>query len=438
MKIFQKILIVGLSLALVFALVGCGNSGSSEPDNSASEQSTENQPTEDQSDDNQSAENVEINYFSFSATPDYETPLSEMVAAFEAENPGIKVNVELAPYDSYFTKLQTILAGGTPPDVYEMNYENFVSYASKDVLLDLTDLVAADTIDLSNVNETAFNAYQYEGKQYGMTEAFSNVVTFYNKALFDDAGVEYPTADWTWADEIEAAKKLTDAANGVYGTYSPVTMNEFFKVLAQNGGSIYDQSGKLTINAPKNVEALQHMADLVLTDKVTPNLAEMSGQENEDLFLNGQLGMVHTGIWFFDAFTDAPFEWDIQVEAGNTQKATHFFANGLVVDKNTANAEAAYKFAKFMSIAPQTAQIRVDNSWELPILTDQTILDAYLSQTPPENRQAVFDSLDHLVLPPVTDNWAKLSSDADAEFQKVLLGDETPQEALDILQAKYE
>jgi multiple sugar transport system substrate-binding protein len=417
MKIIKRILIVGLALALGLALVGCG--GGEDPKSDSS--------------------NVEIKYFSFSANPDYETQLNEMIAAFEDENPGIKINLELAPYDSYFTKLQTLLAAGTPPDVYEMNYENFVSYASKDVLLDLTDLVAADkSIDLSQVNETAFNAYQYEGKQYGMTEAFSNVVTFYNKALFDKAGVEYPTADWTWKDETEAAKKITDAASGVYGTYSPVTMNEFFKVIVQNGGSIYDQNGKLAINNPKNVEALQHMADLVLTDKVTPNLAEMSGQKSEDLFLNNQLGIVHTGIWMFGAFADAGFEWDIQVEAGNTQKATHFFANGLVVDKNTANADAAYKFAKFMSIGPAAAKIRVDNSWELPISTDQSILDAYLSQTPPGNRQAVFDSLDYLVLPPVTDNWAKLSSDADAEFQKVLLGDETPQEALDILQAKYE
>jgi multiple sugar transport system substrate-binding protein len=417
MKLFRKTLTVGLALALLLALAACGNGGDS----------------------GQSSEDVEINYFSFSANPDYEAQLNDMVAAFEDENPGIKVNLESAPYDSYFTKLQTLLAGGTPPDVYEINYENFVSYASKDVLLDLTDLVAADSsIDLSKVNETAFNAYQYEGKQYGMTEAFSNVLTFYNKALFDEAGVAYPTADWTWDDETEAARKITDADGRVYGTYSPVTMNEFFKVIAQNGGSIYDSSGNLAINDAKNVEALQHMVDLVLVDKVTPNLAEMSGQKSEDLFLNGQLGIVHTGIWLFGAFEDADFEWDIQVEAGNTQKATHFFANGLVVDKDTANAEAAYKFAKFMSIGPAAAQIRVDNSWELPISTDQAILDAYLSQTPPENRQAVFDSLNYLVLPPVSDNWAKLSSDADAEFQKVLLGDETPQEALDILQARYE
>ncbi|MDR2538344.1 MAG: sugar ABC transporter substrate-binding protein [Bifidobacteriaceae bacterium] len=424
MNFFKKITAIGTALSLSLVLVACGSGDQPSPDGSGS--------------DTPPAENVEINYFSFSANPDYETQLNDMVAAFEAENPGIKVKLELAPYDSYFTKLQTLLAGGTPPDVYEMNYENFVSYAAKDVLLDLSELVASDSIDLSKVNETAFKAYQYQGKQYGMTEAFSNVVTFYNKDLFDKAGIEYPTAEWTWKDEVEAAKKITDAANGVYGTYSPVTMNEFFKVLAQNGGSIYDADGKLTINAAKNVEALQYMVDLVLTDKVTPTPAEMSGQESGDLFLNGKLGMVHTGIWMFGSFKDAPFQWDIQVEAGNTNKATHFFANGLVVDKNTANAEAAYKFAKFMSVGAAAAQIRVDNSWELPISTDQTILDAYLSQTPPSNRQAVFDSLNYLVLPPVTDNWAKLSSDADAEFQKVLLGEETPQEALDILQAKYE
>lgn len=382
---------------------------------------------------------TEIKYFSYSATPDYEEELSAMVDEFEAENPTIKVNIELAPYDTYFTKLQTLMAGGKAPDVFEMNYENFVSYASKGKLLDLTDDVKNDKdLDLSKVNEKAFNAYNYEGKQLGLTESFSNVVTIYNKELFDKAGVEYPSEDWTWADEIAAAKKLTDAGANVYGTYSPVTMNEFFKVAAQNGGQIYDENGKLTINSQENIDALQHMVDLVTKEKVSPSPAEMSGQNSEDLFMNNQLAIVHTGIWMFGQFKDAPFDWDIQVEAGNTQKATHFFAEGLVVSKDTKQKEAAYQFAKFMSVGPKAAEIRVENSWNLPISTDPEILATYLEQTPPESRDAVFNSLDYLVLPPVSDNWAKISDATDQEFQKVLLGEESAKEALDNLQSQFE
>ncbi|MDR0922616.1 MAG: sugar ABC transporter substrate-binding protein [Lactobacillales bacterium] len=413
----KKWMLVGAAAVGLLGLAGCGSKKEASDDN----------------------EKTEIKYFSYSATPDFEKQLNEMVKAFEEENPTIKVNVEMAPFDTYFTKLQTLLAGGKAPDVFEMNYENFVSYANKGKLLDLTDRVEKDKdLDLSKVNTKAFDAYKYKGKQLGLTESFSNVVTIYNKDMFDKAGISYPAEDWKWEDEIEAAEKLTNTKENIYGTYSPVTMNEFFKVAAQNGGQIYDEKGKLTIDSSKNVEALQHMVDLVDKYKVSPSPAEMSGQKSEDLFMNGQLGMVHTGIWMFGQFKDAPFNWDIQVEAGNTQKATHFFAEGLVVSKETKEADAAYKFSKFMSIGEEAAKIRVDNSWNLPISNDKTILDTYLKQTPPENRQAVFNSLDYLILPPVTDNWAKLSDAADQEFQNVLLGKETAKEALEKLQKQFE
>ncbi|MDR3242301.1 MAG: sugar ABC transporter substrate-binding protein [Lactobacillaceae bacterium] len=381
---------------------------------------------------------TEIEYYSFSANPDYEKQLNEMVADFEKEHKDIKVNVQLAPFDTYLTKIQTLLAGGKAPDVFELNYENFVSYANKGVLMDLSSYVKDDKdIDLDNVNKEAFEAYKLDGKQYGMTESFSNVVTIYNKDMFDAAGVAYPTNEWKWADETAAAEKLTNASKSIWGTYSPVTMNEFYKVAAQNGGAIYDKNGKLDINSEKNVAALQHMVDLVLKDKVSPTPAQLSGQESGDLFVNGQLAMVHTGIWMFESFKKANFNWDIAVEAGNTQKATHFFANGLVVSKDTKKADASYEFVKFMSISKEEAEIRVNNSWELPILTDKTVLKSYLSQTPPSDREVVFESLDYLVMPPVSSIYNKLSTAADAEFQKVLLGDETPKAALDKLQKEF-
>lgn len=387
---------------------------------------------------NDDGDKTEIKYYSFSATPDYEDQLNDMVDKFEKENPDITVDVELVPYDDYFTKLQTLIAGDQTPDVFELNYENFVSYAEKGALLDLDKYIADDEdFDPDTINKEALEAFQYDGKQYGMVESFSNVVTFYNKDLFDDADVDYPSADWTWADEVAAAKKLTDSDKDVWGTCSPVTMNEFFKVAAQNGGSLQDENGNWTLNDPKNVEALEYMVNNVTKEKISPSPEEMSGQQSEDLFLNGQLAMVHTGIWMFSTFNDADFDWDIQVEAGNTQKAAHFFANGIAVSKDTKHAEASYKFTKFMSSSKDVGEIRIDSGWELPAITDESVLSDYLDQTPPENRQAVFDSLDNLVLPPVSSDWAKISDAADKEFQNVLLGSETAQEALDKLQNDY-
>jgi len=123
---------------------------------------------------------VELTYFTFSAAPDHLVDLDAMIAAFEEANPGITVTVETAPYDQYFTKLQTLVAGGEAPDVFELNYENFVSYASKDTLLDLTELAAAEDGLAERFYPRAYEAFARDGQQYGLPASFSNVLLFYN------------------------------------------------------------------------------------------------------------------------------------------------------------------------------------------------------------------------------------------------------------------
>ncbi|MCI1985728.1 MAG: sugar ABC transporter substrate-binding protein [Lactobacillus sp.] len=393
---------------------------------------------------NKSADNknavTTIRFTDFSASPDHTKDLKAMIAGFEKENPKIKVDLEQLSYDDYFTKLQTQMAGGNAPDVFELNYENFENYAKKGTLADLSSYVKKDKdFNKNEINKQAYDAFSYNGKQYGMVESFSNVALFYNKDLFKKYGVETPKADWTWKDEQAAAKKLTRKVDGkqIWGTYAPVTMNEFYKVAAQNGGTIFNKDGKPTMNSSANKEALQYMVDNVLKYKVSPSPAEMSGQKSEDLFKNGQLAMVHTGIWEFSDFAKTNFKWDIQVEPGNTQKATHFFANGFAVYNKSDKKEAAYKFARYMSASKKVANIRIKSSWELPALSSKSILKPYLEQTPPASRDVVFKSLNYLTLPPVASGFSKMSDATDSEFEKVLNKSVSPTAALDSLQTQF-
>lgn len=409
-------LLIGI-FAMAFLLAGCGNGGS-----------------------NSSSKTTTIRFTDFSASPDHVKDLKKMISGFEKENPNIKVDLQMLSYDDYFTKLQTQMAGGNAPDVFELNYENFVNYAKKGTLADLSSYVDKDNkFNKNDINKEAYKAFSYKGKQYGMVESFSNVVLFYNEDLFKKYGVETPKADWTWKDEQEAAKKLTRKVNGkqIWGTYSPVTMNEFYKVAAQNDGSIFNKDGQPTINSRANKEALNYMVDNVLKYKVSPSPAEMSGQKSEDLFKNGQLAMVHTGIWEFADFNKSNFKWNIQVEPGNKKKATHFFANGFAVYGKSNKKDAAYKFARYMSASKKVANIRIKSSWELPALTDKSILQPYLKQTPPASRDVVFKSLNYLTLPPVVSGFSKMSDSTDSEFEKVLNKSETSDQALNKLQTKF-
>ena len=282
-------------------------------------------------------EQVTITYATFSANAGHEEDLASLVAEFEAIHPNIKVETQIVAFDDYFNKLQTMIAGDVAPDTYELNYENFVSYAEKGLLLDTTVLASNDaSFDVDIFYPRALEAFQLDGMQLALPETFSTVVLFYNKDLFDAAGLSYPTADWTWDDVLVAAQAINDPENGVYGFYSPLQFNEFYKKAAQNNCSFFNEDKTETlINSPECVEALQTMSDFVNVYNVMPSEADLGGSSNSDLFLAGKIAMDVTGIWMFSSFADAPFAWDIEIEPGMATHATHFFANGVGISSTS-------------------------------------------------------------------------------------------------------
>ncbi|MGH2534377.1 MAG: ABC transporter substrate-binding protein [Thermomicrobiales bacterium] len=382
-------------------------------------------------------ETTEITYFTFSAGSDQVDTLEAMIALFEEANPGITVNVEVAPFNDYFTELQTRIAGGNAPDVFELNYENFVTYASREVLLDLTERAAADPEFTARFYPKAYEAFNLDGARYGLPGSFSNVILYYNQDLFDAAGVAYPTADWTWEDELTAAQQLTNTDADVWGMYAPIAYNEFYKTAAQNGCGIFGADGAVTINEPGCVEALQFMVDAV-NNGVQPSPADLAGVSDSDLFLQGKLAMATTGIWMFSAFSEAEFNWDIALEPGNTEVAHHFFSNAVVVSRDTEKVDAAWAWASFFTSSPDVARLRIAANWELPALSDQTLFDEWLAIEPPASRQVVFDALDTLITPPATTQQAQVQDIIDAQIERVLAGDATAQEALDTAKTEIE
>ncbi|WP_052339290.1 ABC transporter substrate-binding protein [Gorillibacterium massiliense] len=389
---------------------------------------------------------VTLKFMDYTASGSQEQTLADMVKAFETANPDIKVKVDVVDYSNYYTKLNTQLASGSGPDVFEVGYENFASYAAKNTLKDLTPVIAKDTTFNKDIYKgLAYDAFKYNGKQFGVVESFSDVVLFYNKDLFDKKQVGYPKPEWTWKEELDAAQKLTDAKNGIWGTYAPIQFYEFYKTIAQNGGGIWSADGKATVNSKQNIDALNWMLDKARKYKVSPPLNDDTfNQPDADLnaFKAGKIAMLRGGIWNFGRFADAPFKWDIALEPGNTQKAHHFFADGMVVSDKTKNEDAAWKFIKFMSSDPAVVSERIAKGWSVPAVSDDKVMDAYFKQTPPESKQVVMDALNTLVLSPVgpiPDKWNDLTKAIGDELDKAKLKDGyTAEQALNAAQAKVE
>lgn len=338
-----------------------------------------------------------VRYMNFSANGGNEETLAAIETAFEAANTDIDVQIETLPFDDYFTKLQTAVAGKTVSDAFELNYENFVTYAASGALAEIP------VENSASYSPRVFEAFQHDGKQLGLPVSFSNVVMFYNKDLFDKAGLEYPTADWTWEDEKKAAEALTDKEAGVWGDYQPISFHEFYKTVAQAGGEFLNADGTQAVFASPEGEAAATWL-VEKSGKTMPTEADGAGTPDFDtnLFKEGKLGMWHSGIWMFGGLSEvADLNWDIVVEPGDAQKASALFANGAAISATSPNVEATAKWVEFLTSSKDMVDLRLEKAWELPPVADDALFEPYLAQTPPANRQAVIDSLDAIAMPPV-------------------------------------
>ena len=379
-------------------------------------------------------EDVTITYCNFNSSGGNEETLNKMYEEFHKEYPNITVKIETIGYDDYFTQMQTRVAGGTAPDCYELNIENFAAYANKGLLAEIKG------VDVSAINKTALNAFNVKGTQYGLPESFSNVVLIYNKDLFDKAGVAYPTSDWTQDDLQVAAEKIRALDENTFGIWQPITYNEFFKVVAQYGGALLnDDKTEFTINSAENIKAAKALVGRVIDSNVQPNTIQQGGMGDWDMFMSGRLGMIPTGIWAFQTFTEnCDFAWDIAVEPGSTKKATHFFSNCVVMNPSTKYPEETAKWLAWLTSSTKSADIRLAAGWDLPALADMDALSAYLKITPPANRKAVFESLDYLVMPPVIEDYALMSDIISKYLAAAADGTMSVEDALNAAQADCE
>ncbi len=378
------------------------------------------------------AEQVTITYSNFISNGGNEENLAAIVDAFEAENPGITVDVTTLPYADYFTTLQTDVAGGTTADVFDIEYATYAALANAGVLAEL------EGVDGSAYQTSLLEAYQTDGTQYALPSSFSTVVLFYNKDLFDAKGLDYPSADWTWDDEKAAAEQLTDAAAGVWGDYQPISYHEFYKAVAQAGGEFLSEDGTTAaFNSPEGLAAAEWLVGKSGTVMPTPEQGAGTPDFDSGLFADGKLAMWHTGIWMFGTPADSSFGWDIAVEPGDAQQASALFSNAVAVSANSEHKEAAQKWAEFLTASKTTVDTRLAAGWELPPIADEAQMAAYLEKGSPDNRQAVLDSLDKVALAPsIGDNQTAMQDVVTEKLTEAAAGRLTVQEALDQAEAE--
>jgi multiple sugar transport system substrate-binding protein len=345
-----------------------------------------------------------------------------IVADFEAANPNIKVNVDVSDWDSYWTKLKTLLAANTPPDVFAMDAPLYLDYQSRGVLLNLQPFIDKNPSMLDGLFPNTLTAYKTPDGYFGLPRDFQTIAVFYNKDMFDKAGVAYPKAGWTYDDLRATAKALTQDTNGdgkidQFGyvidpwDFEP-GMSEV--IWAYGGDLINADHTKTLLGDPKARQAFQFLHDMMFVDKSIPD-PNTSSQYGGDLFLSGNAAMIAMGHWAVPSYATAKFKWDVvPMPKGPAGQATSVNSAGFVVGKGSKNPEAAFAFIKFVeSSAGQTRLAQM--GFACPVLESVAKSDAFLKQSTPINQQIFIDSLAFAHMKPVFkgyDEWSSTVGDA--------------------------
>ena len=291
---FKKVMALALASTMVFSMTACGGSSDSGKDADTGKDADKGSDSKD----------VELSVSIWDANQ--EPGIKEILADFTEET-GIKTKLSVVKWEEYWTMLEAGAQGGSLPDVFWMHSNESERYMSNDMLLDLTDKIAeSDKIDPENYPEDIWGLYTYEDKYFAVPKDVDTIALWYNKAMFDEAGLAYPTADWTWDDVTEAAKKLTKPDGSQYGLVLRNDNNQagYYNMVYDNGGYIInDDKTKSGWDDPKTIEAME-MLEGWIKDGVMPPLEVMSENGEDVLFQSGKVAMVPQGSWMVAAYRD--------------------------------------------------------------------------------------------------------------------------------------
>nr|WP_257953730.1 sugar ABC transporter substrate-binding protein [Nocardioides sp. B-3] len=220
----------------------------------------------------------------------------KIVEGFEADHPDVSVDIRVTPWDQYWTKLRAAAGGGATPDVFWMNGPNFQLYAGNDIVAPLGDHVADGDIEVDDYPESLVDLYTPDGELYGVPKDFDTIGLWYNKKLFDDAGVDYPDKSWTGDDLRSAAEKLTDKKAGTFGITAALEgQQDYYNTILRAGGHVISEDGSSSgYDDPATIEGLRFWTDLIDAG-LSPTLQQMTDTLPLQWFESGKTAMFYGG-----------------------------------------------------------------------------------------------------------------------------------------------
>ena len=364
-------------------------------------------------------------------TPNFnQARAEELKAKFEAANPGITIRLEITTTDGLPQRVLTALQSGAAPDIIDVQHGWVNGYAQNGLIIPLDDVVT----EREDYVPAALDYVTWDGKLWGLPYRIETHAVIYNKDHFREAGLDPENPPQTWTELVEAAKALT-TGDGRYGfaiTGGGEVGNTLFRSLPfiwMNGGSIISEDGTTaTVNSPEAVEAVEFYTDMLTEHGVSPpSTLENDGTANRRLFIAEAVSMYQSGQFDINSIREENPDIDIGVmtipHPEGAETAAILGGWSFVIPSDAQNPEEAKTVLQFlaqpenMGFFTDTVPARL-SAMELPRF-DDPILSVFKEMLP------------HGRPVPLHRNWVQIVQAYFDGIQRILLGEQTAQEAMD-------
>ena len=363
-------------------------------------------------------------------SPDELAAYRQLTDAYGKTPNGAQVQlVEASDRSDLITKLSTSIAGGSPPDLFLMNYRFYGQFAAKDAIEPLDERIGASTaIKPSALYPGPVDAFRWRGRQLCLPQNVSSLAVYYNRDLFRRYGVAEPKPGWTWQDMVTTAGNLTRNAAGakvqagesegganrvaVHGLGVEASMIRLAPFVWSNGGDIVDdplRPTRLNLDTPAARQALRNFVDLRLAYGVVPTDQEVEAEDDEARFANGRLAMLMNSRRVTTTFRSiTAFEWDVAPLPTYGRTANVLHSDAYCMTRASKNKDGAWRFLEF-ALGPDGQRTMAGTGRTVPSNIEVSQSPAFLGPAqPPRSARGFLDAIPNIRRLPTISTWPEI------------------------------
>lgn len=371
---------------------------------------------------------------------------SKLVKAFEAQYPNVKVNVIEAPANDYSDKVAVMLAGGSDIDVvFIRDTASYTALIAKGQIESIDSYITDNKIDLSAYGGMS-EQYAVDGKIYGLPYRKDMWMLFYNKDLFDEAGISYPSDQMTLEEYQQTAKLLAsgEGSEKIYGALNNKWTQSVSNLqMAEGSHSLLD--GNYDFLTPY----YQKVLDMQNIDKSTLDYSTIvaSNIHYSGPFYNGQVAMMPMGSWFINNMIEntasgvTSVKWDVAALPSLKGDLTGKGVGSILpvsIGAQSKNKEMAWKFVEFVTTEP--GAIVLAEAGIMPAYSSEKVLDVLtnLEGFPDHGKDLLLNTTDITIEFPVDEKWTTINKIIGEEHELMMINNNTVEEGIAKLNARVQ